>query len=71
MAVLEAKLNNTLAAVNIEATAFLSQREVVAVQKQCLEMAIIDVCNVANRRVSILSVKNIRQACDYLTMGDR
>lgn len=34
-------------------------------------MAVIDVCNVANRRVQILSAKDIRFACDYLTMGER
>lgn len=34
-------------------------------------MAIIDVCNVANRRVDILSPSDIELACEYFSIGDR
>ncbi|GMI07207.1 hypothetical protein TrLO_g11052 [Triparma laevis f. longispina] len=67
-AVLEAKLTGNSA---LEQNGSTTQKEIVAVNKQALEMAVIDVCNVANRRVQILSAKDIRFACDYLTMGER
>ena len=45
--------------------------EIIAIPKQVLRMAIVDVCNVANRRVDILSLNDVQLACDYFCVGDR